>query len=105
MEEFNEQNHTACRNERKETLMTGSKKYNVIYADPPWRYEQRTVKGGAEQHYPTMTLDDICALPVAELAIRKYLFLRGKKILQQNNNEQTRCMVFGLCGAFFVVNC
>ena len=48
--------------------MTGSKKYNIIYADPPWRYEQRTVQGGAEQHYPTMTLDDICALPVAELA-------------------------------------
>ena len=48
--------------------MTGSKKYNIIYADPPWRYEQRTVQGGAEQHYPTMMLDDICALPVAELA-------------------------------------
>ena len=48
--------------------MTGSKKYNIIYADPPWRYEQRTVQGGAEQHYPTMTLDDICTLPVAELA-------------------------------------
>ncbi len=48
--------------------MTKGKKYNIIYADPPWRYEQRKIPGGAEQHYPTMTLDEICKLPVAELA-------------------------------------
>ena len=48
--------------------MADSQKYNIIYADPPWRYEQRSIQGGAEQHYPTMTLDDICKLPVAELA-------------------------------------
>ena len=27
--------------------------YNIIYADPPWRYEQRKVQGAAENHYPT----------------------------------------------------
>lgn len=44
------------------------KKYNVIYADPPWRYERKTVSGAAEKHYPTMSIEEICALPVAELA-------------------------------------
>ena len=48
--------------------MSDNKKYNIIYADPPWRYEQRKIPGGAEQHYPTMTLDDICNLPVEQLA-------------------------------------
>lgn len=42
--------------------------YDVIYADPPWRFKP-LFKGASydndqEKHYPTMTLDDICALPV-----------------------------------------
>lgn len=47
------------------------KKYKVIYADPPWQYRAYTKKEGgrsAESHYPTMNLEDIKKLPVAELA-------------------------------------
>ncbi len=39
----------------------------MIYADPPWSYndKQDTVyHGGAVKHYPTMPLEDICALPI-----------------------------------------
>ena len=43
-------------------------KYSVIYADPPWRYQNWKGQGVAERHYPTMTLEDIKALPVAGLA-------------------------------------
>lgn len=46
------------------------KKYNIILADPPWRYANKGGKGAAEQHYPTMSLDEICALPVAEIAAK-----------------------------------
>ena len=42
--------------------------YSIIYADPPWRYSQKGLQGAAEHHYPTMGIDDLCALPVAELA-------------------------------------
>jgi N6-adenosine-specific RNA methylase IME4/DNA-binding CsgD family transcriptional regulator len=43
--------------------------YPLIYADPPWRYEHVLTENRAiENHYPTMSLDDICALPVSELA-------------------------------------
>lgn len=46
-----------------------NKKYKVIYADPPWRYQDRTPpQGGAESHYPTMKIEDICAMPIADLA-------------------------------------
>ena len=48
-------------------IFATEKKYRVIYADPPWSYndKQDTEKlGGAVKHYPTMPLDDICALPV-----------------------------------------
>ena len=42
--------------------------YNIIYADPPWRYEQRKVQGAAENHYSTMSIDELCALSVESLA-------------------------------------
>lgn len=49
-----------------------NKKYSVIYADPPWNYLQKGAagkkQGYAAQHYKTMTTDDICALPVQQLA-------------------------------------
>ena len=43
------------------------KKYNIIYADPPWTYNVWSAKGGhksASAHYNVMCLDDICSLPV-----------------------------------------
>jgi N6-adenosine-specific RNA methylase IME4 len=37
----------------------------VLYADPPWRYEHCESESRAiENQYPTMTLKEICALPV-----------------------------------------
>lgn len=46
------------------------KKYNVIYADPPWRYKLWTGGGAADEHYPTMSIEDIKALPVDKLAAK-----------------------------------
>lgn len=45
-------------------------KYRVIYADPPWRYGNTMPSYFAEQadHYPLMDLEEICALPVGDLA-------------------------------------
>ena len=42
------------------------KKYQIIYADPPWRYQDKSKShgGGAESHYPTMAIEDICALSI-----------------------------------------
>jgi N6-adenosine-specific RNA methylase IME4 len=45
--------------------------YGVILADPPWTYKTRSEKGQGKSpslHYNTMTLEDICALPVHLLA-------------------------------------
>lgn len=40
----------------------------MIYADPPWSYDDKRCHGSAANHYDTMTVSDICALPVADLA-------------------------------------
>jgi N6-adenosine-specific RNA methylase IME4 len=46
------------------------RRYPVLYADPPWKfhlYGPDTARV-AERHYPTMTTERICALPVPSLA-------------------------------------
>ncbi len=56
-----------------------SKKYQIIYADPPWSYRQRQInfqsydKGkkyfnDVTEHYATMTNNEIANLPVRDLA-------------------------------------
>src|ERR1700683_3543909 len=75
---------------RSETCGQGARKMNslpgvsgefgTILADPPWRFSNRTGKVAPEhrrlRRYPTMTLDEICALPVsAHAADRSHLYL------------------------------
>lgn len=46
--------------------------WSTVLADPPWRFTNRTGKVAPEHRrldrYDTMTLDQICALPVADVA-------------------------------------
>lgn len=69
-------------NETIENLLTfcGDKKYSTIYADPPWRFQNRSGKVAPEHkrlsRYETMSLDDIKKLPVSEIAAEKsHLYL------------------------------
>ena len=47
-------------------------KFSTILADPPWQFENRTGKIAPEHkrlsRYSTLTLDEICELPVADFA-------------------------------------
>lgn len=54
----------------KPTAPSMSGKYRIIYADPPWRYNDKLVDGygPAEYHYPTMTIDELCRLPIKDMA-------------------------------------
>lgn len=50
----------------------GSRQFRTILADPPWRFQNKTGKVAPEHRrlsrYATLTLDEICALPVARFA-------------------------------------
>ncbi|MDL2234663.1 hypothetical protein LJC07_00725 [Christensenellaceae bacterium OttesenSCG-928-L17] len=37
-------------------MMSEQSKFNVILADPPWRYARSKVQGAAEKHYPTIMI-------------------------------------------------
>ena len=45
-------------------------KYRIIYADPPWKYGNTMpdYMGVQDDHYPLMSLNDICALPIRDMA-------------------------------------
>jgi N6-adenosine-specific RNA methylase IME4 len=73
--------------ERVQEIRAG---YQVIYADPPWHYNDRgnlktRFRGGAGQHYSLMEIDEICALPVGEIAARDavlFLWITCPKLLE-----------------------
>lgn len=35
------------------------KKYSIIYADPPWGYQNRGTRAAASKHYDVMAVEDI----------------------------------------------
>lgn len=41
-----------------------NKKYNIIYADPPWSYNDSGCSGAAAEHYQTMKFEELKELPV-----------------------------------------
>jgi hypothetical protein len=43
-------------------------KYSVIYADPPWQYSNSGFTTSAANQYQTMPTQEICELPIGELA-------------------------------------
>jgi len=52
-----------------------NKKYQIIYADPPWDYgnwssikDEKLARKCGRMMYPTMKLEEICMLPVNEIA-------------------------------------
>jgi len=63
-----------------------SKKYSVIYADPAWRYDfAKDSKDEIENHYPTMSVEEICNLPVSKIAgddCVLYMWATAPKLLE-----------------------
>ncbi|CAO3407573.1 MT-A70 family methyltransferase [Azospirillum largimobile] len=63
---------TASDPARDLVAFAGDRRFATVMADPPWRFVNRTGKMAPEHRrlsrYGTMTVEDICALPVADIA-------------------------------------
>jgi N6-adenosine-specific RNA methylase IME4 len=46
--------------------LTGT--FSTIVADPPWQYDNRGTRNAAAKHYPTLSIEDLCDLDVANHA-------------------------------------
>lgn len=51
-------------------IFNTDKKYGIIYADPPWQYQDRKCNGACEFHYSTMSINEICKLPIKEITAK-----------------------------------
>lgn len=49
-------------------LISGGKRFSTIYADPPWLYGNQGTRAATGNHYSGMTISEIAALPVSDLA-------------------------------------
>jgi N6-adenosine-specific RNA methylase IME4 len=83
----------------EELLKTGREKYGTILADPPWRFTNRAGKMAPEHwrlgRYRTMSLAEIVALPVGELAAPKsHLYLWVPNALLAEGLEVMRAWGF-----------
>lgn len=60
----------------KDLATVAGKKFGCVYADPPWLYGNQATRAATSDHYSGMTVDEICALPIGELAAdRSHLHL------------------------------
>jgi N6-adenosine-specific RNA methylase IME4 len=67
----------------------GQAPFRTLLADPPWRFQNRTGKMAPEHlrlsRYPTMTVDEIAALPIPEVCAEKahlYLWVPNALLLE-----------------------
>jgi N6-adenosine-specific RNA methylase IME4 len=52
--------------------------YRIVYADPPWQYSDRkeyAPQGAAENHYPTMTIHELCNMQLPKIEDNAVLFI------------------------------
>lgn len=50
-----------------EELIEQGTKFGTVYADPPWSYDNKGTRACADGHYPTMSIEEIAAMPVREV--------------------------------------
>jgi len=53
--------------EREFALHNSPEMFDVFYADPPWKYGDELIEGygAAEHHYRTMSISELCQLPIS----------------------------------------
>lgn len=49
------------------SLVRCGHKFSTVYADPPWRYANVASRAAAENHYQTMSIEEICREPIVDL--------------------------------------
>ena len=83
--------HQGCPVEKSLDPQTAPDKYEVIYADPPWDYHDRTFlngkandTGAASDHYPTMSPEELMDMRVNKFAAKNsilYMWTTGPQLL------------------------
>lgn len=49
-------------------LVASGDTFGCIYADPPWLYDNQATRAATSNHYPGLSVDQLCDLPIRALA-------------------------------------
>lgn len=87
-------------------LISAGAKFSTIYADPPWRYDNKATRSNvdsAAEYKGTMSIDEICAEPVSEIVTEQahlhlwttnaFLF-DARKVMEAWGFEYKSCFVW-----------
>lgn len=66
--DFSSPSSGTCTVDDLNKLLLQGKTFGTIYADPPWSYGNQGTRAATDNHYNTMSIEEIAALPVASLA-------------------------------------
>jgi N6-adenosine-specific RNA methylase IME4 len=86
-----------------EQLITLGLKFGTLYVDPPWSYSNKATRNAADNHYSSMTIEQIKNLPVKQLVeddahlhlwtTNAFLF-ESKAIMEKWGFEYKSCYVW-----------
>lgn len=62
--------HDTCTTDDLAKLISRGDRFGTIYADPPWLYDNQATRASTGNHYGGLTVDQLCELPVKELAAK-----------------------------------
>lgn len=62
--------YDTCTTDDLTALIERGDRFGTIYADPPWVYDNQGTRAATGNHYGGLTVDELCALPVRELAAK-----------------------------------
>ena len=92
-----------CAVEDLDRLIKSGKKFPTIYADPPWKYSNQGTRSATNNHYDTMTVQELTELPISKLVeenahlhlwtTNAFLF-DAKKIIEAWGFEYKSCFVW-----------
>jgi N6-adenosine-specific RNA methylase IME4 len=51
-----------------QSLIGAGKKFGAIYLDPPWQYNNQSTRAPTNNHYETMSIDELSIYPIPELS-------------------------------------
>ncbi len=66
VEDINQFN--GCTVAELDSLVATGQKFGVVYADPPWLYDNQSTRAATGNHYNGLTVEELCELPVRALA-------------------------------------
>ena len=63
-----DQQFGTCSTTDLNSFIENGERFGTIYADPPWNYGNQATRAATDNHYVTMSVQDIAALPIAQIA-------------------------------------